>query len=56
MIVMSVDDVDAWHQLATEVASDPDFKTVRVKAIEQVGDSRVLHLADPSGVLLIFVG
>ena len=53
MIVMRVDDVGAWHQLATEVA--PAFKDVRVTEIEDVGDSRVLHVVDPSGVLLIFV-
>lgn len=54
MIVMRVDDVDAWHRLATEVA--PAFTGVRVTEIEDVGDSRVLHVVDPSGVLLIFVG
>jgi extradiol dioxygenase family protein len=55
MMVMGVDDVDAWHRLASEVARDPDFKTARVAEIEEVGDSRVLHVVDPSGVLLIFV-
>lgn len=56
MIVMRVDDVDAWHRLATEVAADAAFSAVRVAPIEQVGDARVLHVVDPSGVLLIFVG
>lgn len=56
MMVMGVDDVDAWHRLAQEVAADPDFAAVRVKPPESVGDSRVLHVVDPSGVLLIFVG
>lgn len=55
MIVMGVDDVDAWHRLTTDVARDPSFKAVRVAEIEAVGDSRVLHVVDPSGVLLIFV-
>jgi hypothetical protein len=55
MIVMGVDDVDAWHKLATEVVRDPEFKAASVAAIEQVDDSRVLHVGDPSGVLLIFV-
>lgn len=55
MMVMRVDDVDAWHRLATEVARDPDFAAIRVAEIEEVGGSRVLHVVDPSGVLLIFV-
>ena len=55
MIVMRVDDVEAWHRLATDVARDPEFASVRVREIEPVGDSRVLHVTDPSGVLLIFV-
>jgi hypothetical protein len=55
MIVMTVDDVEAWHRLATTVATDPDLASVRVAAIEDVGNSRVLHVVDPSGVLLIFV-
>ena len=53
MIVMRVDDVDAWHALATQVARE--FPAVRVKEIEVVGEFRVLHVVDPSGVLLIFV-
>lgn len=55
MIVMRVDDVEAWHRLATEVARDPAFHDVRVAPVEPVGDSRVLHVVDPSGVLLVFV-
>ena len=55
MMVMGVDDVDAWHRLASDVAREPDFSAVRVAANEHVGDSRVLHVHDPSGVLLIFV-
>jgi len=55
MIKLSVDDVEAWHQLATEVASQPEFADVRVKPIEQVDTARVLHVLDPAGVLLVFV-
>jgi len=55
MIVMRVDDVEAWHRLATDVARDPDFGCVRVREIESIGDARVLHVLDPAGVLLIFV-
>jgi len=55
MIVMSVDDVDAWHQHVKEIADSGEFGSIRIKAPETVGDSLVLHVVDPSGVLLIFV-
>lgn len=55
MIVMGVDDVDAWHRKASQVALNEDFSMAQVRPIESVGDSRVLHVTDPSGVLLIFV-
>lgn len=55
MIVMGVDDVDAWHHKASQVAVSDGFSMVRVLPIESAGGSRVLHVIDPSGVLLIFV-
>jgi hypothetical protein len=55
MITMRVDDVEAWHRLATDVARAPGLDAVRVAEIEPVGESRVLHVTDPSGVLLVFV-
>ena len=55
MAVLGVDDVEAWHRRVVEVANDPDFRDVRVKPPEPVGDSMVLHVCDPSGVLLVFV-
>ena len=55
MVVIGVDDVEAWHQHAIEIASRGEFDNVRVKPPERVDDSRVLHLWDPSGVLLVFV-
>lgn len=55
MIVMGVDDAKAWHRLALEIADSGEFHDVRVKPPETVGDSLVLHVVDPSGVLLVFV-
>jgi Glyoxalase/Bleomycin resistance protein/Dioxygenase superfamily len=55
MIVMGVDDVDAWHQHVKRIADSGDFGSIRIKAPETVDDSLVLHVVDPSGVLLIFV-
>ena len=54
MVVMGVDDAAAWHRRALEIAAD-EFDAVRVKPLETVGDSLVLHVVDPSGVLLVFV-
>jgi len=56
MMVMGVDDVEAWHQLARQVAKSGEFAGVRFKPPELVDDTwQVLHVWDPSGVLLVFV-
>ncbi len=55
MVVMGVDDVEAWHQHARRIAESGEFGGVRIKPPEVVGDSLVLHVVDPSGVLLVFV-
>ncbi|HEU4799839.1 MAG TPA: hypothetical protein VFS94_04350 [Gemmatimonadales bacterium] len=56
MMVMGVDDVEAWHLLARQVTEGGEFPGVRIKAPELVDDTwMVLHVVDPSGVLLVFV-
>ena len=55
MVVMSVDDAAAWHRLALEIADSGEFDNIRVMPPETVDGSLVLHVIDPSGVLLIFV-
>jgi hypothetical protein len=55
MVVMGVDDVEAWHQRVRTITDNGEFDNVRIKLPETVGDSLVLHVVDPSGVLLIFV-
>jgi hypothetical protein len=55
MFVMGVDDVNAWYQHATNIANSGQFKHMQVKPPEVVDDSLVLHVVDPSGVLLVFV-
>jgi Glyoxalase/Bleomycin resistance protein/Dioxygenase superfamily len=55
MVVIGVDDLDAWHQRAQEMAASGQFKGMGVKPPEPVDEERVLHVADPSGVLLVFV-
>jgi hypothetical protein len=55
MVVMGVDDVAAWHQHVRRIADSGDFDNVRIKEPENIDDSLVLHVVDPSGVLLVFV-
>ena len=55
MVVMRVDDVEAWHRHVRTVADSSGFEGVRIKPPEKVDDSLVLHVTDPSGVLLVFV-
>ncbi|MGH8245491.1 MAG: VOC family protein [Gammaproteobacteria bacterium] len=55
MVVMGVDDVEAWHRHVQLIADSGEFENVRIKPTETVGDSLVLHVVDPSGVLLVFV-
>jgi hypothetical protein len=55
MVVMGVDDVEAWHQRARELADSGSFAGIRITPPESVDDSLVLHVVDPSGVLLVFV-
>jgi hypothetical protein len=55
MIVMGVDDVEAWSQKVAALATANEFKDIRIKSMESAGESIVLHVTDPSGVLLIFV-
>lgn len=55
MFVIGVVDVGAWHERANELLGSNDFPGMRVKAPEQIDGSTVLHVVDPSGVLLVFV-
>ena len=55
MVVIGVDDAEAWHQHARKIADSGEFSNIRVTPPEPVGDSLVLHVIDPSGVLLVFV-
>jgi hypothetical protein len=55
MIVIGVDDVEGWHQRVREIASSGEFDGMSIKPPEAVDGFRVLHVVDPSGVLLVFV-
>jgi hypothetical protein len=54
MMVMDVADVAAWHEHVEKVIAGGVLGT-RVTPPERAGESTVLHVWDPSGVLLVFV-
>jgi len=57
MFVIEVDDLQAWYQLAQQVQAQAEFKkSVRITPPQIVdGVFTVLHVVDPTGVLLVFV-
>ena len=56
MMVLDVDDVAAWHRLVEGMLARERFGSARFTPPETVDDASVLHVWDPSGVLLVFVG
>lgn len=55
MMRFGVNDVQAWHEHVKEVIDSGDFGSARVTDPEMVGDTLLVHVVDPSGVLLIFL-
>ena len=55
MFVIGVKDIEAWHQRAVGLLNSSAFPGMRVQPPEPVDDSMVLHVVDPTGVLLVFV-
>jgi hypothetical protein len=55
MFVIGVEDVEVWYQHSLELLNSNSFPSMRVRAPETVDDSLVLHVWDPTGVLLVFV-
>lgn len=55
MFVIGVEDIDAWYERATQLLESNAYPGMSVQPPEAVDDSMVLHLGDPSGVLLVFV-
>jgi hypothetical protein len=56
MMLLPVSDIEGWHAHAKKVVDEGDFGHARYdKAIEAVGDTKIFHVWDPCGVLLIFI-
>ena len=55
MMKFDVDDVDAWYEHANRILAEKTYGRARIAEREMVGDSKILHIWDPCGVLLIFI-
>lgn len=55
MVAIGVEDAEAWHQHIRSIADGTEFKDIRIKPPESVNGHLVLHVVDPSGLLLAFV-
>ncbi len=58
MMKFDVDDIEKWHAYAKDVIDNGEFGHARYdKEIELVGgDTKIFHVWDPCGVLLIYIG
>ena len=55
MIAIDVNDVSAWHQQVQAIQSRGECGSIRFKPPELLDGATVLHVWDPSGVLLVFI-
>jgi hypothetical protein len=55
MMKFDVDDVQAWYEHAKKVIADGDFGNARHDEPETIGDTKIFHVWDPCGALLIFI-
>lgn len=55
MMKFDVESVDAWYVHAKNVIDSGDYGHARYDKPEMIGDTKVFHVWDPCGVLLIFI-
>lgn len=55
MMKFDVDDVDEWYAHAKKVLDENTYAHARIAEPEMIGDTKILHVWDPCGVLLIFI-
>ena len=56
MMKFDVPDVQEWYDFAKPIIERGDFGHARIASPAMVGDTPVMHIWDPCGVLLVFVG
>jgi len=55
MMKFDVNDVQAWYEHGKKVLNENSYGHARIAEPEMVGDTKVLHVWDPCGILLIFI-
>ncbi|QQS33461.1 MAG: glyoxalase [Acidobacteriota bacterium] len=55
MMKFDVDDVDAWYSHGKQVLDANSYGHARIAEPEMIGDTKIMHIWDPCGVLLIFI-
>ena len=55
MMKFEVDDARAWYEHVKPIIDSKRYKNARVGAPEMIGDTTIIHVHDPCGVLLIFI-
>jgi len=55
MMKFDVENVDAWYSYAKKVLDANTYGHARIAEPELVGDTKIMHIWDPCGVLLIFI-
>lgn len=55
MMKFDVPDVAEWYEFAKKVIADGDFGNARIAEPEMTGDTTILHIWDPCGILLVFI-
>ena len=55
MMKFEVDDARAWYEHVKPIIDSGRYKNARVGAPEMTGDTTIVHVHDPCGVLLIFI-
>lgn len=55
MMKFDVDNVDAWYSHVKSVLDQETYAHARVAEPEMVGETKIMHVWDPCGVLLIFI-
>lgn len=55
MMKFEVDDVAAWYEHVKKALDGERFGNARVAEPEMIGDTAIMHVWDPCGVLLIFI-
>ncbi len=56
MMKFDVPDVQEWFDFAKPIIEEGGFAHARIAPPEMAGDTPLMHIWDPCGVLLIFIG